>query len=136
MHRQKPQRKLSDYQKKLLDPRWQKARLHILERDQWQCQRCKASDKTLAVHHRVYFEDVEPWDTPEHALETLCEDCHAEETHQGRDAEKDLIMTLRGLGAPWFALDALTRKLRECFPPLGTHEAMVAIGGITRVYLM
>ena len=39
------------YSEKLRDPRWQKRRLEILERDAWQCQACLSTAKTLHVHH-------------------------------------------------------------------------------------
>lgn len=62
------------YQKKLLDPRWQKKRLKILERDDWTCQRCGDSTSFLHVHHLSYGK--EPWDVSNDLLVTLCENCH------------------------------------------------------------
>lgn len=62
------------YSEKLHDPRWQKKRLEILQRDGWKCLCCEDSKKTLNVHHLVYHK--EPWDAPQETLETLCEDCH------------------------------------------------------------
>lgn len=62
------------YAEKLRDPRWQKRRLHILERDGWRCARCDADDKMLVVHHVWYHR--EPWEAPDEALITLCEECH------------------------------------------------------------
>src|SRR5262245_56290118 len=50
------------YQEKLRDPRWQRKRLEILERDQWTCQRCHSTTKTLHVHHRIYRHGLEPWE--------------------------------------------------------------------------
>lgn len=65
-----------DYSEKLKDPRWQKKRLRILERDGWKCKGCSSSDKTLHVHHLFYFKVKEPWEIPNGFLFTLCEDCH------------------------------------------------------------
>lgn len=65
------------YNIKLSDPRWQKRRLKILERDNWGCVRCGAKEKTLHVHHLKYV--GEPWDAPDDKLQTLCEDCHYQE---------------------------------------------------------
>lgn len=62
------------YSEKLKDPRWQKKRLEILERDDFTCQRCFAKDKTLQIHHWKYAR--EPWDVENGYLITLCEDCH------------------------------------------------------------
>ena len=65
---------MSAYAEKLKDPRWQRRRLEILERDDFSCQACGAEDKTLHVHHKWYV--GEPWEAPDEALETLCEPCH------------------------------------------------------------
>lgn len=81
------------YSEKLKDPRWQKRRLHILERDQWACQRCFGTEDTLHVHHRWYH--GEPWDAPEEALETLCVDCHDSESSQRAETEERLLAAMR-----------------------------------------
>ena len=65
-----------DYLEKLRDPRWQKKRLEILERDKWQCKSCGEKDKTLNVHHIFYFPHKEPWEIHNGFLITFCEDCH------------------------------------------------------------
>jgi hypothetical protein len=67
---------VTEYQKKLLDPRWQKRRLEILKRDGWKCVNCGETEKSLHVHHKKYLAGYEPWDTPKKYLETLCGDCH------------------------------------------------------------
>lgn len=73
------------YRLKLLDPRWQRKRLKILERDGWKCIDCDAAEKTLHVHHSYYREDAEgPWDYEDHTLLTLCADCHETETYNLR----------------------------------------------------
>ena len=64
------------YSEKLKDPRWQKKRLEILERDKWMCKNCRSTDKTLHVHHRLYEKGVEPWETKNKYLVTLCDECH------------------------------------------------------------
>lgn len=66
------------YAEKLKDPRWQRKRLEILNRDNFTCLDCEASDKTLHVHHCLYQKGNEPWDAPDSELRTLCEDCHEE----------------------------------------------------------
>lgn len=63
------------YSQKLRDPRWQKKRLEILQRDNWKCVVCLRADKPLQVHHGVYARR-EPWDYPDYIYQTLCEDCH------------------------------------------------------------
>lgn len=66
------------YSEKLRDPRWQKMRLEIMCRDNFACCRCSRDDKTLNVHHYYYKPKFNPWDYPDGALVTVCEDCHRE----------------------------------------------------------
>jgi len=72
------------YQEKLKDPRWQKKRLEILERDGWMCRQCYDKTKTLHVHHRWYNAELEPWEYEDRVLITLCEDCHKEEPDKSK----------------------------------------------------
>jgi len=62
------------YANKLLDPRWQKKRLQILERDNWACQSCASTKNTLHVHHTKYAN--QPWDIHNDLLITYCDKCH------------------------------------------------------------
>lgn len=64
------------YAEKLKDPKWQRARLKILERDKFSCRACFSQEKTLHVHHMYYKRNLEPWEYPPESLVTLCEDCH------------------------------------------------------------
>jgi hypothetical protein len=64
------------YIEKLKDPRWQKKRLEILQRDSWTCRSCGDKTNTLHVHHIFYLPRMEPWDVPDGFLITLCEGCH------------------------------------------------------------
>ena len=68
--------KKNEYFEKLKDPRWQKKRLEILERDNWTCRYCGDTEKTLHVHHLFYIPKVEPWEIHNGFLLTLCERCH------------------------------------------------------------
>lgn len=63
------------YSEKLKDPRWQKKRLEILEKNNWQCEVCENNKKTLHVHHLVY-ENLEPWEYKDKDLIVLCNICH------------------------------------------------------------
>lgn len=76
------------YREKLLDPRWQKLRLRILDRDGWRCVVCSENTKTLFVHHGFY--DGEPWEAPEDTLWTLCEGCHEITGDYMRDAKLEI----------------------------------------------
>jgi len=64
------------YAEKLRDPRWQKKRLEIMQRDQFTCQHCQDKASTLNVHHATYVKGWEPWEYPPHMLITVCEPCH------------------------------------------------------------
>lgn len=64
------------YSEKLKDPRWQKKRLQVLERDGWRCQNCWDEKTTLHIHHTYYFKNEDPWDCPNNSLITLCVNCH------------------------------------------------------------
>lgn len=65
-----------DYKELLLDPRWQKKRLEILQRDGWSCRICSDKTTTLHVHHRRYKRNANPWDYDGEDLVTLCAYCH------------------------------------------------------------
>ena len=61
------------------DPRWQRKRLEIMQRDGFKCVACGDSNSTLNVHHGVYDSESfppAPWKTPDRYLQTLCEPCH------------------------------------------------------------
>lgn len=67
---------MSSYSEKLKDPRWQKLRLQVMERDGFACQLCFSTEKTLHIHHLTYRRN--PWQSELSELITLCEDCHAQ----------------------------------------------------------
>lgn len=67
---------MSKYSSMLRDPRWQKRRLEIMERDKFTCQLCHSKDKTLNVHHMYYRTGKKVWEYDDESLKTLCEDCH------------------------------------------------------------
>ena len=67
------------YSDKLKDPRWQKKRLKILERDNWACVLCSDHESTLNVHHVEYNFKKDPWDYDNKYLWTLCNKCHEKE---------------------------------------------------------
>jgi hypothetical protein len=83
------------YSEKLKDPRWQKKRLEILNRDSFTCQMCFDETKHLHVHHKKYEYGKDPWEIDSEYLVTLCEDCHAIETRDFEETLKELVDTLR-----------------------------------------
>lgn len=85
---------MATYREKLLDPRWQKRRLEILERDGWACRECADASSTLHVHHVAYRSGADPWDYPDHMLVALCEECH----ERVKDDAYDLVSSLCASG--------------------------------------
>jgi hypothetical protein len=71
------------YTDKLKDPRWQRRRLEVFNRDNFTCLCCGAMDKTLCVHHLFYCGN--PWDAPIEHLETLCEPCHDARSQRNKE---------------------------------------------------
>lgn len=69
-----------DYIELLKNPKWQKIRLKVLERDGFICQNCFNEEETLHVHHRNYSPGKLPWEYPLNNFITLCKTCHEEET--------------------------------------------------------
>ncbi len=79
------------------DPRWQRRRLEILQRDGWMCSKCSAADKTLEVHHLFYTgRGRAPWDYPAWCLVSLCEDCHGPECRHGSADIEELVTAIGG----------------------------------------
>ena len=68
------------YSEKLRDPKWQKMRLEVMERDDFTCVQCGDSASTLNVHHCYYKYGRDPWEYEVDSLITLCETCHKYES--------------------------------------------------------
>jgi hypothetical protein len=93
-------KKQSTYSDLLKDPRWQKKRDEIINRDSHRCRLCGRIED-LEVHHILYEENTDPWDYDENYLITVCEFCHnrihsqlAENSHlkeRCRFLEDDLV---------------------------------------------
>lgn len=86
---------MTEYQKLLQDPRWQKKRLDIFQRDNFACRLCRSKDKTLHCHHQYYERGLLPWEYPDITLITLCCDCHEEEEERKDDDKEATMMLLR-----------------------------------------
>lgn len=65
---------MKNYSEKLRDPRWQKKRLEVFNRDSFSCTLCGCSTVELQVHHLKYYRN--PWDVEIEHLKTLCKLCH------------------------------------------------------------
>lgn len=102
------------YAEKLKDPRWQKKRLEIFERDKWTCRGCGAKEDTLHIHHLSYPDSHDPWDSDCDQLVTICENCHNEEYEERHKYEEYIISSLKskgftasGLFDIWFIIEDL-----------------------------
>lgn len=67
-----------EYWQKLKDPRWQKMRLEVMNREGFRCEYCGKKDDTLNVHHAFYEKGKEPWEYDPRMLHCVCESCHAD----------------------------------------------------------
>lgn len=66
----------SEYAQKLLDPRWQRLRLEVMQRAEFGCECCMDTSSTLHVHHNEYIKGREPWEYEPKQLSCLCDECH------------------------------------------------------------
>ena len=62
------------YSDKLKNPKWQKKRLEILNRDKFTCCFCGDKETELHVHHKSYKSN--PWESDNKELQTICKHCH------------------------------------------------------------
>lgn len=67
---------MATYSEKLKDPRWQKKRLEVLNRDEFTCQICGTKKIELHIHHLSYRVGAEPWDYDNSNFATYCKVCH------------------------------------------------------------
>lgn len=77
-----------NYTSKLKDPRWQKKRLQILDRDNFTCQYCTDTETELHIHHTKYTSQ-NPWEAKLEDLITLCKHCHAVSEYYKNTANYD-----------------------------------------------
>ena len=66
---------MSEYSRKLNDPRWKQKRLEIIERAGGKCEGCGRRGP-LEVHHCAYLPGREPWDYDADLLMAMCRGCH------------------------------------------------------------
>ena len=71
----------TEYRKLLQNPKWQKKRLEILQRDNFSCVVCGNgidTDTQVHVHHLSYGKGCMPWEYDNSNFVTLCEQCHSD----------------------------------------------------------
>lgn len=86
----------NNYSELLKDPRWQKKRLEIFNRDEFKCVCCGSGKKTLHVHHQLYISGKKPWEYINGLLITLCDECHLSE-EAWKAADDDFMNSMLGL---------------------------------------
>jgi hypothetical protein len=82
----------AEWFEKFKDPRWQKKRLEIMERDGWKCVKCGDASNELQVNHRFYIKGKDQWDYDNRCLETLCRPCHEIVTDKQRELRNALSL--------------------------------------------
>lgn len=130
-HAHKP----SAYSEKLKDPRWQKKRLEVFERDKWKCRGCGADKTTLHVHHLVYEKGKEPWDYDIKELMTLCESCHELEREERSDAEHFLLLELKKKGFLCYDIAVFSDMLHDMSCPIPPYESWTMRSGCIEIQL-
>ena len=123
---------MSEYFQKLRDPRWQRKRLEVMQRDGFACKYCRDSESTLNVHHILYVKKVEPWDYPDEFIVTLCEKCHSE-THDVQQLGKLLMDVFMETGGDKHCLRSLllaVGKFRDAGFKIDWHKASKEFPGI------
>lgn len=109
-----PKKKASEaYLAKLRDPRWQKKRLEVFNRDGWACKYCGDTQSSLQVHHKAYQKGKEPWDYPMDWLITACETCHEKQPRDLQPEEMELIANLRARNIQPYDMKLLADAFRD-----------------------
>lgn len=113
------------YAQKYRDPRWQKKRLEVMQRDGFKCLFCGAADKTLNVHHCYYIGRRDPWDYESASLFTLCEKCHGEVSDPDPDHYSDAHQ--KGFSwqlETWFMLETMLRSPSDQWDKIDVYAAI------------
>lgn len=109
-----------NYSELLKDPRWQKKRLEIMQRDGFACALCMDEKSTLHVHHKKYINGRAPWEYEDKFLITLCDSCH-EKQHGKNKAETpprniDLVDPINL--PPWGELPSARPQVQDAYEKL------------------
>jgi hypothetical protein len=105
------------YSEKLRDPRWQKKRLEILNRDCFECVLCGDKETELHIHHKKYNGD--PWEAKDEDLQVLCKHCHL------------LIETLKKTGAK---IQGVIKRKELMYDDVFSFDLFVKICGFVIIY--
>lgn len=103
-----------NYSEKLKDPRWQRKRLEILNRDGFKCLACGDAKSTLHVHHCYYVSKREPWEYPNESLLTFCAKRH-------KDVDEDKQSMAHLIAMAW-EFSAGSEIRRHIFSAAACHD--------------
>ena len=123
---------MSSYFEKFKDPRWQKKRLEILNRDGWECKICGEREAQLQVHRTKYHK--EPWDASDEDLETLCEICHENITKKLKDI-RSALNTIDMLVIERFHMLCGGGEEMENVDPSDIHKLIYILSSSKKAYL-
>jgi hypothetical protein len=99
------------YLEKLKDPRWQRKRLEIFQRDNWTCKFCGDTESMLMVHHFKY--EGNPWEVDNEHLGTCCARCHKEEHEELALAKHLFITEMEASSVAYNSLTAIIKQSRK-----------------------
>ena len=99
--------KQTSYSEKLRDPRWQKKRLCVMQRDGFACRDCGDEKSTLQVHHCRY-ENGEPWEVDNQFLLTLCGSCHERRGPVDKEMQRAFELAMA-----WMPVEAINLQLED-----------------------
>ena len=123
----------TSYFQKLLDPRWQKKRLEVLQDNEFTCESCMDTESTLHVHHKMYAKGRDPWDYELEQYSVLCESCHAEQHSSSPDVFFEVMSRLPIAGPfskteiAWIVAGIMRMDIK---PDLKFHELLYSKGEI------
>lgn len=90
----------ADYSERLTDPRWQKMRLEVFQRDGFACRCCAETELELHAHHSWYERGRQPWEYPTDSVVTYCHKCHEAEHGRSFAGDAAVLHLLRKAGFP------------------------------------
>lgn len=104
--------KNKSYSDKLKDPRWQKKRLEVFNRDNFTCKMCGDNETSLCIHHLKYSGN--PWETENDFLITLCDKCHTVV-----EMSKNEFITIKDIDITKTKYDTQTVIIYRCVNKIG-----------------
>ena len=116
-----------DYKEQIKHPKWQKKRLEILERDNFQCQSCFDKEKQLHVHHLKYEKGKKIWGYENNKLITLCSSCHESLHYHIYNDFYDFNILYTVMGCNPIYIDIFRRRILSAGTYIGSDNAMKSV---------